>query len=67
MIKKIRSSEQLNSMGDMIWKELSRFSLHDFCAEGGFTVDALQDFLDLAELGLKVRNEKISKKGWDND
>ncbi len=65
MIEKIRSYEQLNTMGDMIWRELSRFSLRDFCEEGGFSVDALQDFLDLAEIGLKVRNEKIEKKGWN--
>ncbi len=67
MIEKITTRDQLDEMCDLIWSEVSRFSIHDFCEQGGFTCDALQDFFDLAELGLKTRNSKSSKqKEWDN-
>ena len=66
MIDKITTHEQLDAMGDMIWAEVGRFSIHDFCEQGGFSCDALQDFFDLAEIGLKERNAKTKKKEWGN-
>lgn len=62
MVSKISTEEQLVAMEDIIWAEVSRFSVHDFCEQGGFTCDALQDFFDLAEVGLKTRIEKMSKR-----
>ncbi len=68
MVEKITSQDQLVLMEDLIWAEASRFSIHDFCEQGGFSCDALQDFFDLAEAGFKERSEKMSKKkGYGND
>lgn len=65
MIEKITTQEHLNDMENLIWHEVSRFSVHDFCEQGGFSCDALQDFFDLADIGFKTRNSK-QKDRWGN-
>ena len=62
MIKKIVNEEQLDNMESMIWRQCARFSLHDFCEDGGFSEEAFQDYCDLAKEGLKIRMEKAAAK-----
>lgn len=55
---KITCMQDMDDMDELIWSNACRFNINEFCHSGGFTSEALQEFIDLAKEGFKHREEK---------
>lgn len=54
----ITCEQDLNDMDELIWNNACRFNINEFCHSGGFTPDALQEFIDLAREGFQKREKE---------
>lgn len=55
---KMTCMQDMDDMDELIWNNACRFNINEFCHSGGFTSEALQEFIDLAKEGFKHREEK---------
>lgn len=55
---RLTSMQDMNDMDELIWTNACRYNINEFCHSGGFTSEALQEFIDLAKEGFERREKE---------
>lgn len=55
---RLTSMQDMNDMDELIWTNACRYNINEFCHSGGFTSEALQEFIDLAKEGFEHREKE---------
>lgn len=54
----LSTMQDMDDMDELIWGNACRFNINEFCHQGGFTPNALQEFIDLAKDGFLHREKE---------